>query len=272
MLSNVQKKRKLEKQKAKRKKKMQRVKTFLKRACSQSYRSFEEQSPVSEFLHDVKKESDYIIELIVFHSDDKEGLIRLYLLDCDNDDERECALNVLNDWVKTFELYGITHNSIVANISKTFSTLILFLKLFNDSIFCKTFSEENGFEVSKLCKKKLDSLRLRMYEIEVMDGIAKTISRTMGYPGVQQQQQYFDMVDVNFFNKIVIEKIVYKYNALVTFIDKHVFDDYTDEEKAVIYADARNLIQTELDKLNALLGGVYSFKIVRELSIITLGL
>lgn len=269
MLSNVQKKRKLEKQKAKRKEKMKSVKTFLKRACSQSYRFFEEQSSVSEFLHEAMKERDYIIELIVFHSDNKEGLMRLYLSDCDNDDEIECALNVLNDWVKTFELYGITHNSIVANISKTFSTLILFLKLFNDSIFCKTFSEENGFEVSELCEKKLDSSRLRMYESEVMDDITKTISGTMRYPGVQL---YSNMVDVDFFNEIAIEKIVYKYNVLVTFIDKHVFDDYTDEEKAVIYADARNLIQTELDKLNALLGGVYSFKIVRELSIITLGL
>lgn len=270
MLSNVQKKRKLEKQKAKRKEKMQRVKTSLKRACSQSYKSYEEQTSVSEFLHDVMKEMNYIIELIVFHSDDKEGLIRLYLSDCYNDEERECALNFLNPWVKTFELYGIKHNSIVANISKTFSTLILFLKLFNDSIFCKTFSEENGFEVSELSEKKLDSSRLRMYESEVMDDIAKTISATMKYPGVQQE--YFNIVDVDFFNEIVIEKIVYKYNGLVTFIDKHAFDDYTDEEKAVIYADARNLIQTELDKLNALLGGVYSFKIVRELSIITLGL
>lgn len=271
MLSNVQKKRKLEKQKAKRKEKMGRAKTFLKSDCSQSYMSFEKQRAVSEFLHNVMKERDHIIQLIVFHSDNKEGLMRLYssLSGCENDDERECALNFLNDWVKSFEPYGITHNSIVANISKTFSTLILFLKLFNDSIFCKTFSEENGFEVSELCKKKLDSSRLQMYESEVMDDIAKTISATMRYPGVQLDS---NMVDVDFFNEIVIEKIVHKYSVLVTFIDKHVFNDYTDEEKAVIYADARNLIQTELNKLNALLGGVYSFKIVRELSIITLGL
>lgn len=264
MSSNVQKKRKIEKQKSKREEKSKKVKAFLKGACSENKNSIKNKvfsKLIYDFFKCLEAEKDYILRLILFHSDNKEGLIRLYLSDST---KKEFALSIMNRLVAFFEKYGITHNSIVANISKTFSTLYLFLKLFNDGIFCKTFSEENGFEVSELCKKKLDGFRLQVYESEIMDDITEIVSETIDF----YIEDCLEVLDVDLFNEKVIEKIVCKYNLLVSFIDKHVFNDYTEEEKAVIYADSKNFIQTELDKLKALIGDKFADKFALK----TLGL